>query len=83
MALFTAAEELPFPYARQRLEESQLLLVVLGYLTALLDFVNELLRTVTVDEVTVLGDHVSDGCFQVASEDLGESLKVTHGGCPG
>jgi hypothetical protein len=47
--------------------------------TALLDFIDELLRT--VDEVTVLGDHVSDGCFQVAREDLFE--KVIHGGCPG
>jgi hypothetical protein len=35
----------------------------------------------TVDKVTVLGDSVSDGCFQVASEDFVE--KVIHGGCQG
>ena len=55
-----------------------MLLIVLDYLTALLDFLDEFLRT--VDEVTVRGDHVSDGCLQVAREDLGE--KVIHGGCP-
>ena len=76
VAPLVAAEELPFPLPDNAWKNRNCCWLSWTTLTALLDFGNELLRT--VDEVTVRGDHVSDSCLQVAREDLDE--KVIHGG---
>ena len=77
VAPLVAAEELPFPLPDNAWKNRNCCWLSWTTLcTALLDFINELLRT--VDEVTVRGDHVSDSCLQVAREDLVE--KVIHGG---
>ena len=70
VAPLVAAEELPFPLPDNAWTNRNCCWLSWTTLcTALLNFINELLRT--VDELAILGDHVSDGCFQVAREDLG------------